>query len=111
MYFVIFDTVHLFQNYSVDECDTQEEAFKKLDEAKRLHGWRGWVAKEVERPTSEWSEYPKCKPDRDGPDWYYVALDDGSVMQACWWGVWYCFPEADRIVKFSTSPISSAKSS
>lgn len=49
MYFVILDTVHLFQNYSVDECETEEEAFKKLDEAKRLHGWRGWVAKEVDR--------------------------------------------------------------
>ena len=50
MYFVIYDTIHLWQSYSVDECETEEEAFKKLDEAKRLHGWNGWVAKKNRTP-------------------------------------------------------------
>ena len=60
MYFIIYDTVHLWQNYSVDECETEEEAFKKLDEAKRLHGRNGWVAKEVERPTQRVPDSPSA---------------------------------------------------
>ena len=105
MYFVIYDTVRLFQNYSVYEYETEEEAFKKLDEGSRLHGWKGWVSKEVERPATSWLEYPKNKPDDDlDPVWYMVMLENGTVSQACWWGnTWYCFPLWNMVVKYRSN--------
>jgi rubrerythrin len=79
MYFVIYDTVHLFQNYSVDECETEEEAFNKLDEAKKLHNWSGWVVKEVERPTQALADVSKW----NCPQCGFINIDDERACFAC----------------------------